>query len=216
MRTTPLHADWVDLGPDRIRVVNDGLSILRPPGTYTVTLEVDGQMYTQPLNVLKDPNSEGSEEDIAAQVAVLERIRSDHDLAADAINRIELVRRQLDDLSNVLEERSDAVEVLEACEVLVRRLIEVEEPLIQLRLTGTGQDGVRWPAKISERLRYLAQNVGTADFPPNVQQGEVHAVLKEQLEAARAAVDSVLSTDLPAFNRMLERRSLPGVITDGS
>jgi hypothetical protein len=213
LRTPPLYADWVELGPERVRVANNGISILRPPGTYTVTLEVDGQTFTQPLRVLKDPNSEGTDTDITAQVTLLEDIRRDHDLAAEAINRIEWVRRQLYDLSAVLEDQGDADQLVEAGRVLVGKLIEVEEALIQLRLTGTGQDGVRWPAKISERLRYLAQNVGTADFPPNTQQGEVHTVLKEQLQTARTALDALLSADLPAFNRMLQQRNLPGVIT---
>jgi hypothetical protein len=215
LRTPPLFADWMELGPERVRIANNGISILRPPGTYTVTLEVDGQTFTQQLSVLKDPNSEGTDADIAAQVTALEQIRRDHDLAAEAINRIEWVRRQVYDLSDILEDQGSADEVLEAGRVLVGKLIEVEEALIQLRLTGTGQDGVRWPARISERLRYLAQNVASADFRPNAQQGEVHTVLKEQLQTARTALDALLTTELPAFNRMLQQRNLPGVITEG-
>ena len=43
LRTTPLYADWVDLGPNRVRSGGNGISILQPPGTYTVALEVDGR-----------------------------------------------------------------------------------------------------------------------------------------------------------------------------
>jgi hypothetical protein len=212
LRTTPLHADWVDLGPERVRTVSGGLSMLQPPGTYTVTLEVDGRTLSQPLRVLKDPSSEGTEADIRAQVALAETIRRDHDLAAEAINRIEWLRRQLADLAPILEEQGDARDLLQAGDSLVRRLIAVEEDLIQLRLTGTGQDGVRYPAKVSERLRYLLGNVATADFRPTDQHGEVHVVLKRQLEAARAALDEILRTDVPAFNRRLQQRNLPAVI----
>ncbi|MGH7501739.1 MAG: WD40/YVTN/BNR-like repeat-containing protein [Longimicrobiales bacterium] len=214
LRTTPRYADWVDLGPDRVRIANNGLTILQPPGSYTVTLEVDGQSFTQPLRVLKDPNSIGTEADIVAQIALVEQIRADHDLAADAINRIEWVRRQLYDLEPILEEQSGADGLLQADRALMTSLIEVEEQLVQLRTTGTGQDGVRWPARISERLRYLAGNVATADFRPTDQQGEVHAVLKQQLETARTAVDRVLNDELTAFNRMLQERNLPGIITE--
>ena len=42
MRTTPLYADWVDLGPDRVRIRGGGIDVMVPPGSYTVTLEVDG------------------------------------------------------------------------------------------------------------------------------------------------------------------------------
>ncbi len=215
MRTTPLYADWVDLGPERVRVVASGPTILQPPGSYTVTLEVDGQTFSQPLRVLKDPNSDGTEAEIRAQVTLLERVRADHDLAAEAINRIEWVRRQLYDLAAILEDQGNAPELIAAGDSLVARLITIEEDLIQLRVTGTGQDGVRWPAKVSERLRYLLGNIATADFRPNDQQGEVHVVLKTRLEAARAALEQVMSNELPAFNRRLQQRNLPGIITDG-
>jgi hypothetical protein len=70
LRTTPLYADWVDLGEDRWRPAPRGrTSILQPPGTYSVTLSVGGQEYTQSLTVLKDPNSEGSEANIHTQLA---------------------------------------------------------------------------------------------------------------------------------------------------
>lgn len=216
MRTTPLYADWVDLGPERVRVVNNGLSILQPPGAYTVTLEVDGRTFSQPLTVRKDPNSDGTEADIAAQIALLQRIRADHDSAAVAINRIEWTRRQLQDLGAILRDQggNGTTELLAASDSLERKLIAVEEHLIQLRLTGTGQDGVRWPARLSERLRYLMGNVATADFRPTDQQGEVHAVLKAELDAVRRDLEAILSTDLPALNRLLQQRNLPGIILD--
>jgi hypothetical protein len=90
----------------------------------------------------------------------------------------------------------------------------VEENLIQLRVTGTGQDGVRWPAQVSERLRYLIGNTATGDFKPTDQTGEVHQVLKLQLEEARRNLNLILQTDIPALNRLLQARNLPGIIMD--
>ena len=150
LRTTPLYADWVDLGPNRVRSGGNGISILQPPGSYTVTLEVDGRTFSQPLRVLKDPNSDGTEADIIAQMVALRAMRADHDSAASAINRIEWTRRQVLDLEAILRDQGGAgtAEILQQSGALSRKLIEVEEHLIQLRLTGTGQDGVRWPAQV--------------------------------------------------------------------
>lgn len=214
LRTTPLFADWVDLGPDRVRSGGNGITILQPPGTYTITLEVDGRTATQPLRVLKDPNSDGTEAEIAAQVAMLRALRVDHDSAASAVNRIEWTRRQVLDLEAILRDQGGAGtnEILTASRALTQKLIAVEEHLIQLRLTGTGQDGVRWPAQVSERLRYLIGNVATADFRPNDQQGEVHSVLKAELDEARRNLQAILATDVPALNRLLQARNLPGII----
>ena len=216
LRTTPVYADWVDLGPNRVRSGGNGIALLQPPGTYNVTLEVDGRTFTQPLRVLKDPNSAGTETDIAAQLSALKLMRADHDSAASAINRIEWTRRQLLDLEAILRDQggTGATEILQQSSALSRKLIGVEENLIQLRVTGTGQDGVRWPAQVSERLRYLIGNTATGDYKPTDQTGEVHQVLKLQLEEARRNLQLILQTDIPALNRLLQARNLPGIIMD--
>ena len=75
---------------------------------------------------------------------------------------------------------------------------------------------MRWPAQIAERLRYLVGNVATADFRPTDQQGEVHVVLKAQLDSVRRNLDQILATDLPALNQLLQQRNLPRIIMDAA
>jgi hypothetical protein len=74
-------------------------------------------------------------------------------------------------------------------------------------------DAVRWPAMIIDRIAYLARNVATADFRPNDQQREVQVVLRERLRDALDELEVMMQTDLPEFNRLLERRSVPRIIT---
>src|SRR5512132_3851113 len=77
LRTSPMYADYVVPGPNgRVARGTNVLSILAPPGTYTVKLTVGGVDQTQRLTVLKDPNSGGTEGDIAAQTASLLAIRT--------------------------------------------------------------------------------------------------------------------------------------------
>jgi hypothetical protein len=213
-RVPPLYADWVDYGPDRVRIQN-GLALRQPPGTYTVTLQVGGEEFSTDLNVLQDPAAEGTMADIQAQLALLTEIRNDYDATADAVNRIEWVRRQLYDLVDVLESQGGADDLVEGAGTLDARLIEVEELLVQLRTTGTGQDGVRYPAKVLGKLRHLSGGVGTADFRPTDQQREVQVLLRETLMDARARLDALLSEDVAEFNRLLRDRGLNPLISDG-
>ncbi len=213
LRTKPLYAEWVDLGDERVRGAPRGrIYVVAPPGSYTVTLEVAGQEYTQQLQLLKDPNSEGTEQDIAAQTAMLLELRDDMNTAADMINGIEWVRRQTYDLVAVLEDQGGAEEIVTAAEELDTKLIGVEQNLIQMKLTGTGQDGIRWPAMLVGKLGHLANAVATADFPPTDQAREVHALLREGLQRHQGELDEVLRTDLVEFNRMLGERELAPVI----
>ena len=178
---------------------------LQPPGTYTVTLLVDDEeMGSQPLTVLKDPNSEGTMADIAQQTELVQEIMADRNRAAEMVNRIELLRRQIYDLRPVLEAEGNAEDLMEAGEALDARLIEVESELIQLM--NTGSDGVRWPSMIVGRLRYLQGAVASADFQPTDQHREVSQVLGVQLGEVEEALQAVLAEDLENFNRMLQAR----------
>jgi photosystem II stability/assembly factor-like uncharacterized protein len=212
MRTKPLYAEWVELGDDRWRPAGGNISILAPPGAYTVTLEIGDRQFTQQLDVRKDPNSEGSLEDIRAQNEMLEDIRRDFNATADMINRIEWIRRQLDDLSDVLNDQGGRDDIVAAAANLDSTFVSLEENLIQLRLTGTGQDGVRWPAKLQGRLSYLASAVATADFRPTDQEVEVHQLLKERLAQYRAGLARLLQTDFEAFNARLRASNLSPII----
>jgi photosystem II stability/assembly factor-like uncharacterized protein len=212
LRTRPLYADWVRLGPERVRT-RSGMSLLQPPGTYTVTLDVAGDEHTRELTVLKDPNSEGTVADIRAQTAALGEIRGDFERTAQAVNRIEWLRRQLYDLMDVLESQGDADDLVEAAGALDEELIAVEEELIQLRITGTGQDGVRWPAKVVGKLGHLQGGMASADFPPTDQQREVRGVLLAIIQQAEADLERILEGDLADFNRLLAERGLNPLIS---
>ena len=95
-----------------------------------------------------------------------------------------------------------------AAETLDRTLISVEEGLFQMRVTGSGQDQIRYPSRLMERLTYLFNTVAVADFRPTDQQGEVHVVLKERLRLIAAALQEVLDDDVEDFNRMLQTLGL--------
>lgn len=215
LRTKPLYADWVDLGDEGWRAGGRELSMLVPPGTYMVTLEVDGQSPSQQeLRVLKDPNSEGTEANIRAQTAMFSELRDDYEIVVGMVNRLEWIRRQLYDLNRVLEDQGDAPGIIEASTELNDKLHAVEGNLIRLMTTGTGQDGVRWAPKLAEDIHYLAGAVATADFPPTDQARQVQVILNQKVTRYRAEVDELLRTDVAGFNRMLRDRNMPGVISD--
>jgi hypothetical protein len=73
-----------------------------PPGTYTLKLTVDGKDYSQPLKVIKDPHSNGSEGDIQVQTKLVTSLEGVMDKMVDAVNEIESLRSQLLDLKSAM------------------------------------------------------------------------------------------------------------------
>jgi hypothetical protein len=174
-----------------------------PPGAYTVKLSVAGQEFSQPLIVKKDPNSGGTEPDITTQHTMMLELRADLESAAQMVNQIEFIRSQLEKLTATLSGGSDSLAAKSATEAFDKKLVEIEEELIQRRLTGQGQDTVRWPPKLLAKINYLAGGLASGDFGPTKQQREVHALFKQQLAGLRKRLDSVLGQDLTTFNKLL-------------
>jgi hypothetical protein len=98
---------------------------------------------------------------------------------------------------------------------LEKKLIEIEDNLIQRKFTGQGQDTTRYPPKLIAKINYLASGVSGGDYPPNTQQMEVHGMFKTQLADLRKRLDGVVTTDLGNFNRMLRDRNIGNVISSG-
>jgi hypothetical protein len=211
MRTAPLaHAPHVRLGPDGWRAPAGGgasISILAPPGTYTVRLSAAGRDLTAALTVRKDPNTAGTDSDIEAQTRVLFDLRQDLNTAVDLVNRVEIARSQLETLPRLTDDAS----IRKAAGDLNQKFIDLEMNLIELRLTGA-QDGVRYAAKLISRFGYLANGMSNADFRPTNQHLEVQKLLAERLRAQLSQFDALTAKDMAAFNETLTKRNLPHIV----
>jgi hypothetical protein len=121
------------------------------------------------------------------------------------LHSIEAVRSQVATMNAV---SSTPADVRSAGDSLNARFIDVEQTIVDLRLTGRGQDEVRWPVKLGGQLSYLAGGVGSSDFAPTTQQRAVNDVLVKQMRATRQALEQLVNTDLAAFNALLRSRGI--------
>jgi len=108
--------------------------------------------------------------------------------------------------------------VVEAGKDLDSTLIDFEENLFQIRLTGGGQDVFRNPSKLYARLGFLYSEVETSwggvgsDWPPTSQATEVHQLLKERLRSYQGRLRELVAEDVAAFNRLLGEHGLGGLV----
>jgi len=196
------------------------LSVLVPPGSYTVQLETApaigaagaGATTAQTLTVRKDPNTAGSETDIQLQTKTIREVRDGMNKAADLINRSEAIRAQIAHLKTFIGDDAAAKELIAAGEDVDRKLIAVEERLFNLTATGRGQDFLRTPSQLMEKLAHLADTLQYADFAPTDQQLEVHKLLTDQVSANATDLTTVVSKDVATFNEMLRRRNVGTIV----
>jgi photosystem II stability/assembly factor-like uncharacterized protein len=213
LRTSPLDASYVKVGLEGIPAPGVGrFELLAPPGTYTIKLKVGDHEVSQPITVVKDPASGGSDADLKEQAALAADLREDLTRVVDAINAAETVRGQLAFLRSLLPAEGDHKDVREAAEALDKKVIAIEESLFQPRVTGRGQDVLRRPFKLAEQILYLANQVTNADFAPTGPQREVHQLLHDETAKATQQWDAFAAKDVVEFNAMLAEKHLAGIV----
>ena len=234
LRTPPPGKTWVRVGGDGTRPLvtwDLDLSLRGPlvlPGTYTVQLVVADSntapvTATQPLTVLKDPNTTGTDTDVQAQGKLARTIRAEQDSVARMINRLEWVRKQVRDLAAQLRDSalvtdSAAKRIAALADSLDRRIVRVEGALFDVNLTGAREDAFRSPMQLYGRLAALQSDVAEsgADFAPTAQQLAVHDVLAQRLADASARVADLMTKVVPQFSAELKRTPLRDVIGSGA
>ncbi len=214
MRTKPQYADWLPLAKDRTRKPRlSPRSILLPPGEYRVHLEAGAETEIQILEVLKDPNSEGSMDDIMAQHELSQNIYDDLNSVSENINEMEEMRRQLLDLKAMLKAKELHKSVQDTISHFHKSLVDIESKMVQLKYTGHGQDAVRYPAQLAERLNYLAGTASVGDFKPADPHIEVFELLHGRLSDYLSEYQNSKSDELVVLRAILDEHGV-GVLIE--
>jgi photosystem II stability/assembly factor-like uncharacterized protein len=224
LRTPPLGHPGVAFGPEGIRYNKEGwreLDVegsgengpLAVPGTYTVELEVGARGFSTSLDVMKDPTSAATEEDIRAQIDLALRIRDQVNLLTELGNSIEWIRKQIDDLEDLMRGHDNLGEVEAAAAAFDQKLIDLEREFYILRTTGATENLLRFPAGLFSHFKMLGHYVTTGDSRPTPSKYEVFDELSARLERHQERYGSLVTKDLDQFNILARSHGLAGVVT---
>jgi hypothetical protein len=178
---------------------------IAPPGRYTVKLTApDGITKTQEFVIARNASLTGvTDADLQAQFALAKQINDKLTVANEAVIRIRDVKEQVGDR---LKKTSDA-KIKTAGDALTAKLTGVEGEIYQYR-NRSSQDPLNFPIRLNNKLAALQGLVEVGDNRPTDQAYAVFKDLSARLEAQLAALDTVLKTDLAAFNTLLAKRKL--------
>ncbi len=178
---------------------------LATPGRYAVRMTAGGQTVTRRLEILGDPKLPGSASDIAASTATQIRIRDDINRSVGMINRLEVMRKQIEDLLNANAGRRPIEQSLRD---LGAKMMSVELQLLSRTEMHSDDKWYVEAYKVYLNLIWLSGVVGGGasdvaggpEYRPTDASLEVLAMIEKDLAAAETAYAAV-EKDVATFNR---------------
>ncbi len=179
------------------------------PGAYSVRMTVNGQTFTQPLMLKKDPRTTATQADLQDQFNFLIKIRDRTSDANNAVRTIRNVKAQLADRAKLMPaDRSAAFKTVATA--LADRLSAIEADIYQVK-NQSGQDPLNYPIRLNNKIAALAGVVGSTDAKPTAQSYAVYNDLSAQLEVQLSALRTALK-DLTAVNATLQGAGLKPIV----
>lgn len=118
------------------------------------------QTYTAPLEVVPDPNTSATGEEIASSVDMQLRIQSDVGKVSGMINRLEWMRKQLDDIRRMVRSDHSLSGALKDIDEIDEAMQKVEYKLIGESLTYSDDKYYMHSFKIYFDLLWLNAEIG--------------------------------------------------------
>ncbi|HXI26956.1 MAG TPA: hypothetical protein VNG89_00995, partial [Vicinamibacterales bacterium] len=187
------------------------------PGKYTVKLTVDGQSATQPIEILKDPRVPTSVADLDLSVKLQLRLRDDISAAADMVNSIEVMRKQLEDVTKAFRGDRTKEAMLTQVADMDRKLFDMEAKLLEPAQMTSDDKYFQQAYRVYMNLIWLNGEVGPgagdvlggADFAPTDTSVNVMETIEKDLNTARTDYKTLMERDVPAFNRAMTGAMTP-------
>jgi len=91
----------------------------------------------------------------------------------------------------------------------------VENQIIQLKHTGKGQDQIRLPGMLMEKMGYLAGTIAIADFAPADQYVEVYDKLQGEWTAVQKSWEALKANEIAALRESLRSNTSGSLLSGG-
>lgn len=182
------------------------------PGTYKVRLTVNGKSMETEFEILKDPRSTGSDEDLKAQFNFQQEVLAKVSETHVAIRKIRQAREQINRAIDPIKDQKDTMkDVLDKAKSIQDAMRTIEETLYQTK-NRSGQDPLNFPIRLNNKLAHLNSLAGQGNFRPTDQMIAVKNELTAQIDEQLRALDKIFKEEIPAFNALVKAKNIDAVI----
>ncbi len=174
-----------------------------PPAEYSAELFLNGERYGtgHKFKILKDPRSEGSEEDLRMKFDFLLDIRNTLDETHDAISDMRLIKSQIKKMNELIPEGKNQ-DVVDKGNDLDSILTEIEKTLYQTKLKSN-QDMLNYPIMLNNKLAHVASLASMSNDRPTEQMMLVRDDLTKKINEQLQKWKDIKNVEIPAYNELI-------------
>jgi hypothetical protein len=191
------------------------------PGKYTVRMTVDGQSFTQPLEVVRTPDSHADDAALQSSVRLQIKVRDDITQVSNMTNQLEWMRRQLEDETKASAGRDNLIKMIAD---INKKLEDVEYQLITRADALSDDKYFQTAYNLYQNFLWLDGEIGTGagDVQGSGDWGATETAiglvldLERTLEKVKGDYKGVMDRDVPAYNKAIEGTSLKPLKTTGA
>ncbi len=177
------------------------------PGTYKVSLNVNGNDQTEEFTILPDPRAEVSVADMQKQYDFITEVNQTVDRAHQSIKKIRAINEKLDEFIKKYKDDEATNALVEKAKKMKEEFGAIEKELYQTK-NRSNQDPLNFPIKLTNKLAHLNSLVSIDDFPPTNQDIAVKNELSAQITKQLKAFDKLVDQEIGAFNNEFNQLKL--------
>jgi hypothetical protein len=197
---------------------------LAAPGKYTLRMTVDGQPYTEAIEVKRAPDAHGTDADLKASTSLQVKVRDDINNVSDMTNQIEWMRRQLEDQGKTLTGQSGKDALMKAMDSIDKKMQDVEYKLISRAEALSDDKYFQTQYKLYMNFLWLSGEIGggagdvagSGDYGPTETGTGLVLDLEKQLQAVQVEYKGLMDKDVAGYNKSIAGSGVAPLQTTGA
>ena len=183
--------------------------ILLPPGNYNLQLTCKDFNSTAVLQVVKDPRTDASTDDLNEQYILQDQIRAKYYETYKNVQKLRSVRKQLNDWLEKARGLKDENKLAGKITRIETDLADIENQLVPFKSAGKQPRGI--PVGLYFKLKELMGVVASGDYRPTAPSYELLEDLSTRLEEKFNVLDNIYKKQIKEIVQLIDEMGIPTI-----
>ena len=161
----------------------------------------------QTFNLLKDPRSSATYEDVQAQFTFIIEIQEKLSEIHKTLKNITKVKTQIKALKKSISDKEGNKDLIDLADKIVKELTEYENVLYQTK-SKSNQDPLNFPIRLNNKLAHLNSLSAIGDYKPTDQSIEFKNEITVLIDAELAKIYTIFEKEVAQLNKKVKQSEI--------